>query len=286
MAVIWSGSDVAEAMTRRMIEKVRNLEEKGILPTLCIIRVGSRPDDLAYENGAIQRCEAVGVKVKRMILPVDVKQDAFDRVFMEANRDPAVHGILYFRPLPGQLDEERIRPMLDPWKDVDGCTDLSLSGVFTNMELGFAPCCAQAVMELLHHYGVDPKGKKVAVIGRSLVIGRPVSMMLMHENATVATLHTKTNDLPSITREADILVVAAGCIHLVRPEYTNPDQIVIDVGINWDPELGGITGDVDFEAVEPVVSAITPVPGGVGSITSCVLVDHVIEAARRAAGLN
>ena len=164
---------------------------------------------------------------------------------------------------------------------MDGCTDGSLAGVFTNTKLGFAPCTAQAAMEILHHYGVNPKGKKAAVIGRSLVIGRPVAMMLMHENATVVNCHTRTLDVPSITRQADILIAAAGVLRSVTPEFTNPDQVVIDVGINWDEAKGGISGDVDFDRVEPLVRAITPVPGGVGSVTSCVLADHVIQAAKR-----
>jgi methylenetetrahydrofolate dehydrogenase (NADP+)/methenyltetrahydrofolate cyclohydrolase len=186
-----------------------------------------------------------------------------------------------FRPLPKHLDNEKARKMLAPEKDIDGCTDGSLAGVFTNTKTGFPPCTAQAAMEMLHFYGIEIKGKKAAVIGRSLVIGRPVAMMLMHENATVVNCHTKTADVPSITREADILICAAGVLHSVKPEFTNPDQVVIDVGINWDEEKGGISGDADFDAVEPVVKAISPVPGGVGTVTSSVLISHVIEAAKR-----
>ena len=184
-------------------------------------------------------------------------------------------------PLPKHLDTERARKMLNPAKDVDGCTDLSLAGVFTNTKTGFPPCTAQAAMEILHHFDIPVSGKKAAVIGRSLVIGRPVGMMLMHENATVVNCHTRTVDVPSITREADILIAAAGRLHSVTRDFTNPDQVVIDVGINWDEEKGGISGDVAFEDVEPHVQAITPVPGGVGSVTSSVLIGHVIEAAKR-----
>ena len=172
--------------------------------------------------------------------------------------------------------------MLDPAKDVDGCTDLSLAGVFVNTKTGFPPCTAQAAMEILHHFNIQISGKKAAVIGRSLVIGRPVAMMLMHENATVVNCHTRTIDVPSITREADILIAASGQLRSVTKEYTNPDQVVIDVGINWDEEKGGISGDVAFEDVEPFVKAITPVPGGVGSVTSSVLISHVVEAAKSA----
>ncbi len=281
MAEILKGAPVAAAMTEQMQKDAEELRGKGIDPTLAIFRVGERPDDLAYERGAMKRAEKVGITVKNVVLPADVTQEEFDRTLTELNEDPSVHGILMFRPLPEHLDNEKARQMLAPEKDIDGCTDGSLAGVFTNTKTGFPPCTAQAAMEMLHFYGVDIKGKKAAVIGRSLVIGRPVGMMLMHENATVVNCHTRTVDVPSITRKADILICAAGVLHSVTPEYTNPDQVVIDVGINWDEEKGGISGDADFDAVEPAVRAITPVPGGVGTVTSSVLVSHVIEAARR-----
>ena len=284
MAEIFKSKPVVDAMVARMQGDTAALSERGIIPTLCIVRVGERPDDLAYERGAVKRCESVGIRVQKVVLPADVSQADFDEAFAAVNRDETVHGILLFRPLPKQLDGERARQMLDPKKDVDGCTDASLAGVFANAKVGFPPCTAQAAMEILHHYGVDPKGKKAAVIGRSLVVGRPVAMLLMHENATVVNCHTRTVDVPSITRQADILIAAAGMLHSVTPEFTNPDQVVIDVGINWDEAKGGISGDVDFDAVEPVVRAITPVPGGVGSVTSCVLAAHVIEAAKRTIG--
>jgi len=282
MAKIFKGKEVADALTEKLKTQVEALRAAGVIPTLCIFRVGERPDDLAYERGATKRAQLAGVEVRNVILPSDVDQETFDRKLKEVNEDPAIHGILLFRPLPGHLDNERARQMLNPAKDVDGCTDLSLAGVFTNTKTGFPPCTAQAAMEILHHFGVGISGKKAAVIGRSLVIGRPVAMMLMHENATVVNCHTRTIDVPSITREADILIAASGQLHSVTREYTNPDQVVIDVGINWDEEKGGISGDVAFDDVEPYVRAITPVPGGVGSVTSTVLVSHVVEAAKKA----
>ena len=281
MARILKGKEVADALTARMQQDVEELKAQGVTPTLCIFRVGERPDDLAYERGATKRAQAAGVKVKNLILPADVPQDVFDRELNRVNKDDTIHGILLFMPLPRHLDTERARQMLNPAKDVDGCTDLSLAGVFTNTKTGFPPCTAQAAMEILHHFDITVSGKKAAVIGRSLVIGRPVGMMLMHENATVVNCHTRTVDVPSITREADILIAAAGRLHSVTRDFTNPDQVVIDVGINWDEEKGGISGDVAFEDVEPHVQAITPVPGGVGSVTSSVLIGHVIEAAKR-----
>lgn len=281
MAEILKGAPVAAAMTEQMKKDVEELRAKGIDPTLAILRVGERPDDLAYEKGAMKRAEKAGVTVRNVVLPENVTQEGFDTALTDLNTDDTVHGILMFRPLPKHLDNEKARKMLAPEKDIDGCTDGSLAGVFTNTKTGFPPCTAQAAMEMLHFYGIEIKGKKAAVIGRSLVIGRPVAMMLMHENATVVNCHTKTADVPSITREADILICAAGVLHSVKPEFTNPDQVVIDVGINWDEEKGGISGDADFDAVEPVVKAISPVPGGVGTVTSSVLISHVIEAAKR-----
>lgn len=281
MAQILKGKPVADALTAQMKKDVEELKAAGVTPTLCIFRVGERPDDLSYERGATKRASVVGIEVRNVILPADVSQEVFDTEFRKVNEDDSIHGILLFRPLPGHLDNEKARQMLDPAKDIDGCTDLSLAGVFTNTKTGFPPCTAQAAMEILHYFGIQVKGKKAAVIGRSLVIGRPVAMMLMHENATVVNCHTRTVDVPSITRAADILITASGQLHSVTKEYTNPYQVVIDVGINWDEAKGGISGDVAFEDVEPYVAAITPVPGGVGSVTTCVLISHVVEAARR-----
>ena len=281
MAQILRGKAVADALTAQMKKDVEELKAAGVTPTLCIFRVGERPDDLSYERGAVKRAGIAGIEVRNVILPADVSQEEFDQEFRKVNEDENIHGILLFRPLPKHLDNEKARQMLNPAKDIDGCTDLSLAGVFTNTKTGFPPCTAQAAMEILHYYGIPVKGKKAAVIGRSLVVGRPVAMMLMHENATVVNCHTRTVDVPSITREADILITASGQLHSVTKEYTNPHQVVIDVGINWDEARGGISGDVAFEDVEPNVAAITPVPGGVGSVTTCVLIGHVAEAARR-----
>ena len=281
MAEIWKGAPVAAALSETVAAEAAELTAKGVLPTLAIFRVGERDDDLAYERGAMKRCEKVGVRVKNVVLPADVDSDTFFRTLEALNTDPEVHGILMFRPLPKQLDGEKARRMLAPEKDVDGCTDGSLAGVFTNTALGFPPCTAQAAMELLRYYGVDPKGKRVAVIGRSLVIGRPVAMMLMHANATVTVCHTRTVDVPAVTREADIVVAASGQMESVGANYLRPGQIVIDVGIGWTEAKQKLCGDVRAEEAEPIAAALTPVPGGVGSVTSAVLCKHVVEAAKR-----
>lgn len=280
MAEILKGAPVAAAISEELVKEVEELKAKGVEPTLAIVRVGAKENDLAYERGATKRAEKVGVTIKNEVFDEDIKEEDFFKELERINADDSIHGILMFQPLPKQIDGLKARAMISPEKDMDGCTSGSMAGVFTNSGEGYPPCTAQAAMEMLHHYGVELKGKKAAVIGRSLIIGRPVGMMLMHENATVVNCHTRTVDVPSITREADILIAAAGQLRSVTPEYVNPNQVVIDVGINWDEEAGAIAGDVDFDSVEPVVKAISPVPAGVGSVTSTVLMKHVIDAAK------
>ena len=281
MAEVLKGMPVAKAISEELKARSEALQAKGVTPTLAIFRVGERDDDLSYERGAMKRAEQTGVAVKNVVLPADVDSETFIKALDDLNHDKTVHGILMFRPLPKQLDGEKARQMLAPEKDVDGCTDGSLAGVFANAKVGFPPCTAQAAMEILKFYGIDPKGKKAAVIGRSLVIGRPVAMMLMHANATVTICHTRTVDVPSVTKEADIVIAASGQMESVGAEYVSAGQTVIDVGISWNEAKGKLCGDVKFEEAEPVVAAITPVPGGVGSVTTAVLCKHVIEAAER-----
>ena len=281
MATLLKGKEVIDKLNEELLSRSDSLKEKGVTPTLGIVRLGERPDDMAYERGALKRAEKTGVSVKQFVFDADMTQDELIRQIDKINDDSEVHGVLMFRPLPSQIDDEAVRNELAPEKDVDGITDRSLSGVFTSTDKGFPSCTAQATMEMLHFYNIEIERKKAAIIGRSLVIGRPVAMMLMHENATVVNCHTRTDNIPEITREADILVVACGQLHFVGPEFTNPNQVIIDIGTDWDPEHEAISGDVDFDRVEPHVRAISPVPGGVGRITTCVLVSHVIEAARR-----
>ncbi len=280
MAELLKGKAVADAITEKLVTEVEELKNKGIIPTLAILRVGERVDDISYERGASKRCDAAGVAVKNVILPEDVPEADFFAKLDELNNDDNVHGILMFRPLPKHIDGEKARKALAFYKDVDGCTDMSLAGVFTGTRLGFCPCTAEAAMEILHYYGIDLKGKKVAVIGRSLVIGRPVAMLLMHENATVTICHTKTEDVAAISREADIVVAASGQIESIGEDYLSEGQVIIDVGIGWNEAKGKLCGDVCFDEVSDKVAAITPVPGGVGSVTTSILVKHVVEAAK------
>ena len=281
MARLLKGKEVVDELNTDLTNRVEALKSKGVTPTLAILRVGERPDDLSYEKGAIKRCQHVGVEVKVTALPVDISSDEFFATLNKLNEDINIHGILMFRPLPKHIDGEKARASLNPSKDVDGCTDLSLAGVFTNTKLGFAPCTAEAAMEILDYYNVPISGKKVAVIGRSLVIGRPVAMMLMHKNATVTICHTRTKDIPSITKAADIVVVATGKMESVGKDCLNEGQTVIDVGISWNTEKKKLCGDVIFDEVESIVDAITPVPGGVGGVTTSILVKHVVEAAEK-----
>ena len=284
MAELLRGAPVAAAITEELIRRAKALKEKGVTPCLAILRVGQRPDDVAYERAAVRRCERVGIRVESIRLPEDCSQEALLDAIRLVNRNDGVHGCLLFRPLPGKLDEQAACEALCPAKDVDGMTAASLNMVFTGRGTGYAPCTAQSCLELLDHYGIDPAGKNVAVIGRSLVIGKPVSLMLQSRNATVTMCHTKTANLPAVCRRAEILVVAAGRPGVVDERYVNQNQVVLDVGVNLDPQ-GGICGDVRFDRVEPLVRAISPVPSGVGSVTTAVLCKHVIQAAEKAAGL-
>ena len=279
MATELKGAPVAASINERSQKELEILLEKGITPTLAIVRVGEREDDIAYENGAVKRCEKVGVAVSRVVLPDYVTQEELIKKINELNYDASVHGVLVLMPLPKHLDGEAVRRLLSPKKDVDGITDGSLAGVFTGSGEGFAPCTAQACIETLDYYGIDCKGKRAVVIGRSLVIGKPVAMLLLARNATVTICHTRTVDMPSITRNAEILIAAAGKAKAIGLEYLFENQAVIDVGINFLD--GTMCGDVDYEVALPIVSAITPVPGGVGTVTTSVLVSHVIEAAKR-----
>ena len=265
---------------RYKIDVLAALKEKGVTPTLGIVRVGERGDDLSYERGAVKRCETLGVAYEKFLLPADCTQEELMAVIDQVNKNDAIHGVLIFRPLPKHLDEAAVIKALDPEKDVDGITDGSMVGVFAGTNQGFPPCTPQACMEILDYYNVDCTGKKAVVVGRSLVVGKPAAMMLIKKNATVTVCHTRTVDMPSVVKEADIVIVAAGRAGVVDASYVREGQIVIDVGINVNAE-GKLCGDVDYASVEPIVEAITPVPGGVGSVTTSVLIGHVVEAAKR-----
>ena len=285
------GKEVNEALVASLLERTNALREKGVVPTLGIVRVGANPSDLSYEKGATTKGEQVGVDVKKFELPEDATKEEVLAMIDQVNADDSIHGVLMFRPLPKHLknDQNEICNRLDPKKDVDCMTHLSNAGVFEDRtDLGYAPCTPAACMEILDHYGIDCKGKMAVVLGRSLVVGKPAAMMLMKKNATVTVCHTKTVDTAAVAREADIIISAAGVLKSLTKDYVRPGQVIIDVSMNWDAEKvtakgkGGMSGDAVFEDVEPIVDAITPVPGGVGAVTTSVLMKHVVEAAEKA----
>ncbi len=274
MAEILKGAPVAAALTEKLIEQADGLKAKGIVPTLAILRVGENPGDISYETGAVKRCEKIGIDVKKFILPD--ASNVLDTI-KNINDDKNIHGCLMLRPLPDKNIEKAACEILCPEKDVDCMTEKSLAKIFTGSP-GFAPCTAQACMELLDFYGVELEGKSVAVIGRSLVIGKPVSMLLQNKNATVTMCHSRTKNLAEVCRNSEIIIAAIGKANFIDKNFAAPGQIIIDVGINLDAD-GKLCGDVNFNEAEPIVKAITPVPAGVGAVTTAVLAKHVIEAA-------
>ena len=291
MAKLLLGKEVTDSLNAKLQQRAAALKEKGITPVLGIIRLGENPSDLSYERGACKRADLIGIEVKKFLLPEDASKEEVLKVIDEVNADDSIHGVLMFRPFPKHLkaDTNEICNRLDPSKDVDCMTDLSNAGVFEGRkDLGFAPCTPEACMEILDYYGIECRGKSAAVIGRSLVVGRPAAVMLMGKNATVTVCHTKTPNTAEICRNADIVVSAAGVLNSLTRDFVRPGQVVIDVSINWDENkpnskggMGAIAGDAVFSEVEPIVDAITPVPGGVGSVTTSVLMKHVIEAAEK-----
>lgn len=275
------GKPVADSINEGLKETIEKLSSNGKTPTLGVVRVGAREDDISYERGLLKKFESMNCNVNVYELAADCTQDELEETINFLNNDSEINGILMFRPLPKTLSEARIKELINPSKDVDSMGTASLAGVFAGDKNAFPPCTAQAVVEILKFYGIELKGKKVTVVGRSLVIGKPVSMLLLSENATVTICHTKTADLKAECKAADIIVACAGVAKMLTSDYVREGQIVIDVGMNVD-ENGKLCGDVDFEEVSKIVDAITPVPRGVGSVTTSVLLKHTVLSADRA----
>ena len=273
---ILKGLPVANAINEKLMEQVKSID--GTLPHLAIIRVGERPDDCSYERGAVKKMDKVGVRCTTYTFDADIDNETFQAEFDKINENPDIDGILMLRPLPKQLDEKQIENKIDPRKDLDGISPLNLAKVYAGDESGYAPCTAEAVIEMLDYAGIDIKGKRVTVVGRSLVIGKPVSMLLMKRNATVTVCHTKTVDMEGTCKNAEILVAAAGSARMIKKDYVAEGAIVVDVGINVDEE-GNLCGDVDFDTITDIAAIATPVPGGVGSVTTSVLAKHLVKAA-------
>ena len=273
----YRGMPAVKAMAEDFKSRVAELKDKGVYPKLAVVRVGAREDDIAYEKGLMKRFGAVGADVSVIELPIDIDENSFEETIKELNEDEKVHGILVFRPLPKQLSDDRLKEIIRPDKDVDSISMVNATKVFAGDKTGYAPCTAQAVMELLAHYDVDLTGKRVVIVGRSLVVGKPLAMLMLAKNATVTVCHTRTKNIEDECRRADILVACAGSAKMIKKDYTNPGQIVVDVGINFVD--GAMCGDVDYDDVAEHVAAITPVPGGVGTVTTSVLLKHTLESA-------
>ena len=290
MAKLLSGKEVAEALEKEISGRSALLREQGIVPKLVLVRCGEREEDLAYEKSILRQARRSGIEAGLRLLPETASPEELKKLLNELSADRTVHGCLIFRPLPGQLaaEQREICKALAPEKDVDGCTAASAATIYTGEGAGFPPCTAQACLEMLDHYGIECRGKRAAVIGRSLVVGRPLAMLLTARDATVTLCHSRTEGLGDICRQADIIICAAGRPGLVTGDMVRPGQTVLDVSMNFLPELknadgslGGFVGDTVFREVEKTVEAISPVPGGVGRVTSGVLMKHVAAAAER-----
>ena len=267
------------AVSAKLKEQVeKGLETLTWVPKLTIIRVGENPDDISYEKGATKKLTSFWLEVESKVFPGDISDEAFKKEFAAINADASVDGILMLRPLPKQINEQDIEKMIDPAKDLDGISPVNIAKVFSGDTSGFAPCTAEAVVCMLKMNDIALSGKRVAVVGRSMVVGRPLSMLLLHENATVTICHSRTANLPEVCREADILTACVGKAAMIDHTYVKKDAVVIDVGINVD-ENGKLCGDVDFADLEGTASAATPVPGGVGGVTTAVLAQHLVRAA-------
>ena len=257
----------------------KELETLYFVPKLAIVRVGENPDDMSYERGATKKLKSFGLDVASYVFPQDISDEDFKKAFKDINEDDEVTGILLLRPLPHTINEKDIENMIDPKKDLDGISPINIAKVFAGDTTGFSPCTAEAVIEVLKAYDIELTGKRVTVVGRSMVVGKPVSMLLLKENATVTMTHTRTVDLKKTCSDAEIVIAAAGRAKMLNSDYCGQDAVMIDVGINVD-ENGKLCGDVDYASLDGKASAATPVPGGVGTITTAVLAKHLIQAAK------
>ncbi len=280
MAALMKGAACAKAIRSGIEASVELLRAQKIQPGLGILRIGEREDDIAYERSAIKKAEQVGIAVKKTVLPQESTTEQCLQALAALNQDPAVHGILLFRPMPKHIDEDAVIRAMAVEKDIDGMTPGSLAKVFMGESDGFAPCTAEAVVRLLSYEQYPWKGKHAVVLGRSLVVGKPLAMLMLAKNATVTVCHSATENLPEVCAQADLLVAAIGRARMIDKSYIKPGAMVVDVGINVD-EQGTLCGDVDTESALERAALVTPVPGGLGAVTSWLLLEHVIKAAER-----
>lgn len=286
MAKLLTGAPVAQAVAQWVEEKIQLLREKGIVPTVAIVRVGERAPDLTYERGFTKKAESLGIQIKKQVLPIDITEAELLKIIHGVNEDKSVHGCLLFRPLPEHLNTRAVLCALRPEKDIDAMTGASMGGLITQDHEGYPPCTAEACLRILDFYGISVKGKNVAMVGSGMAVGMPTAVMLINKGATVSVCHIFSDPerVKKLCRESDIIISAAGKAGLIGGEHVSPGQVVVDVGINQGPD-GKLCGDVAFDEVEPIVEAITPVPRGVGAVTSTILAAHAVEAALVAAGL-
>ncbi len=283
MSTLLKGSVVSKSINMELTKEIEFLNNNGITPCLAIIRLGEKPDDLSYERSATKKLSGLNIDCKVFAFSASMPQEELISAIRSINANNSIHGILLFRPLPKHINEDAIKFEIDALKDVDCVNPINLAKVFTGDETGFAPCTPAAVIETLTHYNIDLEGKNTVVIGRSMVVGKPLSMLLLKENATVTICHSKTRNIKEICKSAEILIVAAGKARMVDDTYISPGTIVVDVGINVDDD-GKLCGDVDFEKVKDIADMITPVPGGVGAVTTSMLAKHVVKAAMNTVG--
>lgn len=274
--VLLKGAEVSAKIQKEVERQLEAMD--GYVPVLAVVRVGERPDDLSYEKSALSRMKKFGMKGISFAFPEDVSMEKFRKEFARINEAPEIDGILLLRPLPAQLDEKEIERMICPEKDLDGICPENIAKVFAGDETGFAPCTAEAVIRLLKAYEIPMEGKRAVIVGRSMVVGRPLSMLLLKENATVTVCHTRTKNLKEICRQGEILVAAAGRARMLGGEFVGEGAVAVDVGINVD-ENGTLCGDMDLDSVEKKASMATPVPGGIGAVTTAVLAEHLVRAA-------
>ncbi len=278
MSILLKGKPVADSIKEDLKERISNLQKKNIFPTIAVLRVGENPSDVSYEKAIVKVAEKLDIKVKNVILDENIDNSKLESEIIALNNDNSVHGVLMFRPLPKHLDQEKMTNLLSSKKDIDAMNPINLEKIFEGDKTGLEPATPRAAVEMIKGHGYDLTGKHVVVINRSMVVGKPLAMMLLEENASVTICHSKTKDLKSFTKNADFVVTALGRPATIDKSYFNPDSIVIDVGVGETAD-GKLSGDVNFDDVSDYVAAITPVPGGVGSITTTILLSQVVKAA-------
>lgn len=277
MGIKLEGKPVVQELRENLKARIQALVARGVTPTVLILRVGNREDDISYERGILKSCEALGIKSHVEPLSVNISMDELIQKIEIANKDQGIHGIMLFRPLPAHLDQDKISKVISPAKDIDCMSPENLEKVFEGINTGYAPCTPKAVVEMLKGHQIPIKGANIVIAGRSMVVGKPLAMLLLKEDATVTICHSKTKDMPAVTRNADIVVAAIGKARFMNSDFFNPDSVVIDVGIN-DTGDGKICGDVDYDQVIDHVKAITPSVGGVGAITTTILLSHIVQS--------